>query len=403
MKKIAILLGAALVLFPTIRFLADLRYRVDPALEHSVCRNMACFDDLLLESAQRLAGGNNQDRAVALANLEEALRRNAASPDRWCDVGEALLDAGRTEEARYCFTRAVELGPQNPAVFWRTALFYARIQEPNRSHEYMGKMLELLPSYKDVVFATYFSDKGNILDTFEYGFPAQSRLSQDYFRFLLLHDAAPGDIKKAWDWLREHSVADENLGGEYVDFLIKKGNYSLAAETWLRSAGPLDEAYLNPNFVFNGGFESQPLQAGLDWRFFETPGVRMTRDSTVAFSGSSSLRLEFDGQSNIDFRNVTHDVIASPTMYHFRAWIKTSELTTDQGIGLRIVDSKGLLNLETTRLTGTHDWTPVDLDFTVSGPSRLLRIEVVRHPSAKFDNKIGGRAWVDGVSLASRE
>jgi len=57
------------------------------------------------------------------------------------------------------------------------------------------------------------------------------------------------------------------------------------------------------------------------------------------------------------------------------------------------------LNLETTQLTGTHAWTPVDLDFTLPGPVRLLRIEVVRQPSAKFDNKIRGYAWIDSVSL----
>jgi hypothetical protein len=399
MNRIAVVLGTILALFPSIRYLADLRYRADPALERSVCRSLACFDELLLESAQRFAGGNKQDTAVALANLQEALRRNVASPYRWCDLGEALLDAGRTEEARYCFTRAVELGPQSPPVFWRMALFYARIQELNRSHEYLGKMLELVPEYKELVFSTYLSDRGNVLDTFEYGIPRQSRLAQDYFRYLLLHDAALGDIKKAWDWLQSHSLADDNVAGDYVDFLSKKGDYYLAAETWKRNAGRHDHTYLNPNLVFNGGFESQLLQSGLDWRFSEIQGVRIKRDSTVAFSGSSSLQIEFDGERNIDFRHLTHDVVAPPGRYHFRAWLRTSELTTDQGIGFRLVDSSGHLNLETTRLTGTHDWTPIDLDFTLSGPARLLRIDVVRQPSAKFDNKIGGRAWVDGVSL----
>ena len=111
------------------------------------------------------------------------------------------------------------------------------------------------------------------------------------------------------------------------------------------------------------------------------------------------MQIEFDGERNIDFRHLTHDVVAPPGHYHFRALVRTSELTTDQGIRFRLVDSSGRLNLETTQLTGTHDWTPVDLDFTLAGPVRLLRIEVVRQPSAKFDNKIRGRAWVDSVSL----
>src|SRR2546422_10361956 len=109
MKAIAVVVGTVLALFPNIRNLADLLYRLDPDLERSVCRNLACSEELLLASAERLAGGSREDAAVALENLEEALRRNVASPYRWSDVGQALLSAGRIEEARYCFIRAVEL------------------------------------------------------------------------------------------------------------------------------------------------------------------------------------------------------------------------------------------------------------------------------------------------------
>ncbi len=398
MKAIAVVVGTALALFPSIRYLVGLRYSVDPVLGRSVCRNVACSDELLLASAERLAGRSREDVAVALENLEEALRRNVASPYRWCDVGEALLAAGRIEEARYCFIRAVELGPQISPVLWRTAQFYIQVHEPNRRQQYMGKMLELLPEYKELVFDAYFSSRGNVSDTLEHGFSPQSPLAKDYFRYLLVH-ATLEDMKKAWDWLKGHSIADDPLAGEYVDLLIKKGEYLLAVDTWKRTAGHYDNAYLRPNLVFNGDFESQPLQSGLDWRFPETPGVGIKRDSTVAFSGSSSLQIEFDGERNIDFRHLTHDVVAPPGHYHFRALVRTSELTTDQGIRFRLVDSSGRLNLETTQLTGTHDWTPVDLDFTLAGPVRLLRIEVVRQPSAKFDNKIRGHAWVDSVSL----
>src|SRR5205823_442000 len=150
MQKITVILGAILAIFPSITYLADLRYRINPALERSVCQNFACSDELLLDSADRLAG-NPQDEPIMLANLQEALRRNVASPDRWCDAGDAFLRLGRIEEAKYCFARAVELGPQSPPVFWRTAQFYARVQESRLSEEYLGKMLALVPRYEELV------------------------------------------------------------------------------------------------------------------------------------------------------------------------------------------------------------------------------------------------------------
>jgi len=399
MQKITVILSAILAIFPSITYLADLRYRIDPTLERSVCQNLVCSDELLLESADRLTAGNQRDETFALANLEEALRRNVASPNRWCDVGEALLRLGRIEKAKYCFARAVELGPQNPGVFWRTAQFYMRIQEPRPSQIYMGRMLALMPQYEELVFSTYLSNRRDVLDTLEYGIPPQSRLAQDYFRYLLVHDNASQNAEEAWEWLQSHALADDELAADYVDLLSKKGEFSLAAETWKRSAGRHDNAYPNPNLVFNGGFESEPLRHGFDWQFSEPSGMQIGRDSSVAFSGSSSLLIAFGGDSNLEFNSVTHPVVVNPGRYHFKAWVRTLELTTDQGIGFHLIDSSGQINLQTTRLTGTHDWTPMDLDFTLSGPERLLRIEVVRQPSWKFDNKIAGKVWIDGVSL----
>src|SRR5437764_14564018 len=143
--------------------------------------------------------------AVALANLQEALRRNVAFPDRWCDVGEALLLLGRTEDARYSFSQAVALGPQSPPVFWRAAMFYTQIQEPRRSQEYMEKLLELMPQYKQLVFDKYVSTRTDVLNSLEYCIPQKSQLPQDYLRYLLTKDLTLTELQKAWGWMQDHS------------------------------------------------------------------------------------------------------------------------------------------------------------------------------------------------------
>ena len=401
MKKIWAILGATLAIFPNIRYLADLRYRVDPALERSVCRSLVCSDTVLLDAADRLSLGDKEDKAIAVANLREALRRNVASPYRWADLGQAFLNLDQTAEAQYCFMRAVELGPRIPPILWRTARFYLDIQDINRSQEYLGRMLEAAPDYKDLVFGLYLSSPRGVADSFEFGIRRQGRVAQDYFRYLLGH-APSEDVGKAWSWLQDHSLADSGLAVDYVDFLLKKAQYPLATEIWIRSVGREDDAYLRPNLVFNGGFEREPLQGGLDWSFSKINGVKIRRDSTGAFSGSSSLQIEFDGAKNIDSNLLTHSVVANPGRHHFRAWVRTSELTTDEGIGFRLVDSSAQIDLQTARLTGIRDWTPLDLEFTVSGPPLLLRIEVVRQSSQRLDSKIIGRVWIDDVSLIQR-
>jgi hypothetical protein len=400
MNKLLVFLGAIISILPSIQHLTDLRYRHDSRLEYSVCRSLLCSDQLLVDSADRLAYGSTQDKNLAVANLQEALRRNVADPNQWTALGEALFEAGRLQEAQYCFGRAVALGPQNPAVLWRTAQFFARIQKPIRREQYMAKMLGLVPEYKTLVFDTYASSNTDVVEAFQYGIPEKSPLANDYFQYLLRNNARLADIRKAWNWLQRNSPADDRLAGDYVDWLIARHEYALASETWANSVGGYDHEYLHPNAVFNGGFERPPLQSGLDWRWrSQTSGVEIARDSAVAANGTSSLRIQFDGTENVDFHSVAHDVVVSPGRYHFKAWLRTSDVSTDQGVGLRIIDSAGHINLETKRLTGTHDWTPVELDFTISGATRLLRIEVVRQASWKFDNKISGQVWIDNVSL----
>src|SRR2546425_9020102 len=116
-------------------------------------------------------------------------------------------------------------------------------------------MLALVPKHEELVFSMYLSDHRDVLDTLEYGIPRQSRLAQDYFRYILAQDKASEDVEKAWDWLQSHSRADDKLAGEYVDLLLKKGEFSVAAGTSKRSAGRHDHAYPNPHLCFYRSLE----------------------------------------------------------------------------------------------------------------------------------------------------
>jgi len=360
-----------------------------------------CSDDLLLDSAKRAIQRTQPNAEVALGNLHEALQRDVISPYRWCDLGQALRQVGRVEEARYCYSRALELGPDSPPILWRIAMFYMRIKEKHSAMKSMSQMLLVVPDYKSVIFNIYVVNMGNIEETLEYGIPQNRPIAQDYFRYLLRR-AAPQDVKTAWDWLDAHSMVDERLGGEYVDFLIARRQLPQAADIWKHTVGASDGAYLKSNLVYNGDFEMEPLQAGLDWKFSDGEGVRIVRDSTVKRSGSSSIRVDFGGNENSNFNRVSQNLILPAGKYHFSAWLRTADLTTDQGIGFRLVDASGRVATVTKQLIGTNDWTPVEMDFTPTGPAQLFRVEAFRPPSWKFDNKVNGSAWIDGVSL-SRE
>ena len=44
-------------------------------------------------------------------------------------------------------------------------------------------------------------------------------------------------------------------------------------------------------------------------------------------------------------------------------------------------------------------WSPVEQDFVVLPQTRLLRVQIIRQPSMRFDNKVSGTAWINELKL----
>ena len=60
----------------------------------------------------------------AVTGFSVAVRRDAHFPINWANLGDALATAERTQEAEYCFRRALELAPHWPVLSMRAAYFY---------------------------------------------------------------------------------------------------------------------------------------------------------------------------------------------------------------------------------------------------------------------------------------
>jgi len=155
--------------------------------------------------------------------------------------------------------------------------------------------------------------------------------------------------------------------------------------------------------LWDGGFESNIAGGGFSWLLSEgISGVQIGFDTQEKHSGNRSLRLIFDGESNINFAGVCHYVPVQPsTAYRFSAWVKTRSLTTDQGVRFQL-HSRGTRDTSTAftpELHGTAPWTRIDLPWTSGKDVRQLHVCVVRFPSEEVQGKIQGTAWVDDVAL----
>ena len=125
--------------------------------------------------------------------------------------------------------------------------------------------------------------------------------------------------------------------------------------------------------------------------------VAVALDSNVARSGKHSLKIQFDGQANVDYHHAFQTALVTPGVYRFQGFVRADGITTDQGLGFRI-SGEGL-SVTTDQVVRTSDWTRLEQTVRVPDRTELLTIHVVRQKSLKFDSRIAGTVWIDDVSL----
>jgi Tetratricopeptide repeat len=394
-------LSAVLITFSTAGILLDSAYRNNPAAETALCRFDVCATGQLLNRANLRAFEPDRPAAqLAAVDYREALRRDMSYPYRWCDLGEACWRSGRIEEAQYCFSRAVDLAPDSPPILMRAANFQFRAGHPAKALPYTLRILKLIGDYDSLIFLNYARAELPPEQTLREGLPEESRAVRSYFEFALAN-GSPESAAQIWEWMRLRSFTDDRLAGRYIDFLLRNRRYGEAARMWEGYLGPRRGPYPETNLLFNGGFETESSGAAFDWTAGKTEHVGELRDSSVTQSGKWSLRVSFDGAANVEYQGVSQTAVVSPGTYRFAAAVRTAGVTTNQGIAFRLFDpeSPARLDVRTAAFTGTSEWVSLTKDVRVGALTHLVKIQLFRQPSEKFDSKISGRAWIDSVAL----
>ena len=370
-------------------------------VEQSMCRYLMCAEETLIESGyQAMYRSGPRNARQALEAFREAARRDAGSPDRWCDLAGALTQYGQTEQARYCYSRALQLAPNSPQVWLRAANFSYASGDNHKAVTQYARVLRLTPVYEQVVFGYYGLMGLPLGEILEQGIPAEREVAQSYFRFLL-EAASDQDVGEAWRWVTSRRFADDTLAGQYVETLLGRREYEDAAAGWTQYLGGRAAGYRQSSYLYNGDFEEEPTGSVFDWRLSPADGVTLELDGSVSHSGRRSLRVELGGKTNLSYGGVAQRTVIRAGTYRLRAYAKTEGIGTDRGLAVRVfdVESPGRLDVRTEELTGTGDWKLLEQTFTAGQGTRLIEVQLSREPSLKFDNKIRGTLWLDGVRL----
>ncbi len=342
--------------------------------------------DPLAKAAELASDDNGRKQAVAL--YRQALRRDSASPYRWADLADALSENNQPDEAKSCMDRAVELGRHIPPILIRSAnlaLTQDRVADLlTTSKEILG----LVPDYDEVVFG--YLDRVCQPSQVIGALGDQKRPQRAWMAHLIAVNNAAG-AQLAWQRIASNHWSDPEFTASFLAYLLRGKDWDGAVRTWSDWLGDRRGDYPARNLLFNGEFAQKPSGSPLDWN------IEKDSDLVETSLESNSLRIHFLGKDNVNYAGVKQMVVLPRAgAYRLSAKAKAEGLTTNEGVRIEIKD----LGVSSPALNETHGWTPVSIDFTVK-QARSAQIEITRHPSAKFDNKIQGTVWFTHFRLTS--
>jgi tetratricopeptide (TPR) repeat protein len=346
------------------------------------------------------------DQQRAIRSYHSALLLNPASWETWLDLAAAYESESNPVEARDAFMHAKKVYPLSAEVSWRYGNFLLRQGALDPAFTEMRLAVEGDPKRAAEAFSRSLGAGSSIEMAIDRVLPPITEAYLDVIRDQA-SDGHTGNSLKVWDRLATlHPRFSLYDSFPLVGALMNERRIAQAGRVWNQAvvfAGLANLQGPQDSVLWDGGFESSVRNGGFSWLISEAfRAVQVSIDSKEKHSGNASLRLTFDGKSNVNFIGVCHYVPVLPsTAYHFSAWVRTNGLTTDQGIRFQL-HSLGTLDTSTVvtpEVHGTLPWTPIEVPWSSGKDVQELQVCVVRFPSDEADGKILGTAWVDDVAL----
>ena len=203
---------------------------------------------------------------------------------------------------------------------------------------------------------------------------------------------------------RNDRLAAAAESSAFLNSLIAAGRYDTARELW----SDLASADRQPTLVWNGGFESDISKtfAQFDWVFGRTEYARFALDTSIAHSGSRSLRIEFTGRVTTKLDNDIKQLVAvrPGARYRLECFVKTNNLDSPEGPRVVVSDaSANWIAASEPVGSGSSDWRTLAVDFVApqnagSGSSAIV-LSIKRKPRFSYDEPTSGVVWFDDFSI----
>lgn len=357
---------------------------------------LGLYDELNLEQ---------RDESGAADYLRRAAQIDPRSERPWLELAALDEERGDFSGAKRAYEMAQSDFPISPDVEWRYGSYLLRRGDLSAGFAALQRAIDKDPSFEASALAESWAVDPSADSIADAVLPQKAACYVRAIRYFLLQKQTDVALVM-WTRLLKLNQSVAMRGSiDLIDDLINEGRISKAHQVWQealrRSAWPDDAS--DASVLFNGGFEHDFLNGGFDWHELPFSGTSYDLDSSVLHSGHQSLRIAFDDTANINFQHIFQYVYVAPRQrYRFLAYLRTEGIFAGNGIQFDIFDPRRSEELQvlTPALTGTNDWTLVQVDFESGADTQMLEILLRSAPGPVFDSHLRGIAWVDDVSLS---
>lgn len=342
----------------------------------------------------------------ALESYQKAVQLDPGYTEVWLELGTAYELNGNIAAARDAFQHAKNAYQASADVAWRYGNFLLRQGDLPQALAELKFTLQSDPRRAGAAFSRAYRADPDIDAILNNLLPAVPEVYVDAIAEAV--DSRQLAVAQTM-WMRlidlhpQLQIGDFN---KFVSALLANGDYDAARRVWAQGTSTMNLPPLiqpKESVLWDPSFESGINGEVFTWNFKPLEeGVHAELDTTEKLSGKQSLRLTFDGKHNPNSEIACSLGIVTPGVkYLFSGWVKTKDLTGDQGVRfhLHTVGNPRIPMATTKDMHGTTPWTFVEQEWTAGAAVHRIEVCVSREPSTNADIRVSGDAWVDDVTL----
>lgn len=324
---------------------------------------------------------SKNDYEAGLSDFESAVNLRPTDYILWLRVGDAHYNQRNFAEAEKAYQKAINLAPNYAQPRWLMGWLYLKQDNLERAFEYFNQatdidfeyLLELLPLAR----ATFKDDAA-----FDKVIKPKSLKAKKSTAFYFIGNNIASERNRAFLTSEELSDADKNV---FVSRLIDGKDFPMAFAVWISKSENKNIALSETNRILNGDFETDigSWGEGFGWQINrEIENVDFAIDEQGAFSGSRTMEIEFEGNSNAEELILSQLALVEPNQrYRLTFAAATSEFTSgglpiitlaDANLGKIIGQSAVIASIN-------GKWQKFTIDFRTGDSTKAIQVGVRRN------------------------